>query len=150
MRHRLAAVIGLVLFAALPAGAAEPLRVTVDKAHLMRLDNDAGIVIVADPTVADVVLESPRLLFIVGRAPGETNLYILDGDGGEIVHTDLVVVPNADREVTLDRNTVEATFSCAPRCAQIATPGAAEEVAGAAEGAEEEASTADESAEAGG
>ncbi len=144
MRHRLAAVIGLVLFAALPAGAAEPLRVTVDKAHLMRLDNDAGIVIVADPTVADVVLESPRLLFIVGRAPGETNLYILDVDGGEIVRTDLVVVPNADREVTLDRNTVEATFSCAPRCARIATPGAAEGAAA------EEASTADESAEAGG
>ncbi len=125
MRHRLAAVIGLVLFAALPAGAAEPLRLTVDKARLLHLDTDAGTIMVADPTVADVVLESPRLLFIVGRAPGETNLYILDDDGAEILHTDLVVVPNDDREVTLDRNTVEVTFSCAPRCAQTAEPGAA-------------------------
>ena len=125
MRRRLAAVIGLVLFAALPAVAAEPLRVTVDKAHLMRLDIDAAIIMIADPTVADVVLESPRTLFIVGRAPGETNLYVLDVDGAEIVHTDVVVVPNADREVTLDRNTVAATFSCAPRCAQAAEPDAA-------------------------
>ncbi|MCH7929654.1 MAG: pilus assembly protein N-terminal domain-containing protein [Proteobacteria bacterium] len=115
---------------------------TVDKAHLMHLDTDAGTIMVADPTIADVVLESPRLVFIVGRAPGETNLYILDVNGAEIVHTDLLVVPNVDREVTLDRNTVEATFSCAPRCARIATPGAAQEA--------EEASTADESAEAGG
>ncbi len=134
MRRRLAAIIGLALFAALPAGAAEPLRVTVDKAHLMRLDSDAGIIMVADPTVADVVLESPRLLFIVGRAPGETNLYILDGDGAEILHTDVVVVPNADREVTLDRNTVEATFSCAPRCAQTTEPDAAAAAAPAGSG----------------
>ena len=42
------------------------------------------------------------------------------------------------REVSLDRNVVELTFSCAPRCARIATPGAAQEEA-------EEAS--DESAE---
>lgn len=125
MRRRLAAVIGLVLFAALPAVAAEPLRVTIGKAHLMRLDSDAAIIMVADPTVADVVLESPRTLFIVGRSPGETNLYVLDGDGAEIVHTDVVVVPNADREVTLDRNTVETTFSCAPRCTQAAEPSAA-------------------------
>ncbi len=125
MRRPLAAVIGLALFAALSAGAAEPLRVTVDKAHLLRLDNDAGTIMVADPTVADVVLESPRLLFIVGRSPGETNLYILDGDGAEILHTDVVVVPNADRVVTLDRNTLEATFSCSPRCALAAEPDAA-------------------------
>ncbi len=125
MRRRLAAVIGLVLFAALPAGAAEPLRVIVDKAHLMRLDIDAAIIMIADPTVADVVLESPRTLFIVGRAPGETNLYVLDVNGAEIVHTDVVVVPNADREVTLNRNTLGATFSCAPRCAPTTEPEAA-------------------------
>ncbi len=125
MRRRLAAVIGLVLFAALPAGAAEPLRVTVGKAHLMRLDIDAAIIMIADPTVADVVLESPRLLFILGKAPGETNLYVLDVNGAEIVHTDVVVVPNADREVTLNRNTLGATFSCAPRCAPTTEPEAA-------------------------
>ena len=144
MRRSLAAVIGLVLFAALPAGADGLLSVTIDKAHLMRLDKDASTIMVGDPTVADVVLESPRLVLIVGIAPGETNLYILDGEGAEIVHTDLLVVPNANREVALDRNIVEVTFSCAPRCARIATPGVTEE------GALEEASTADESAEAGG
>ena len=125
MRRHLAAVIGLVLFAALPAGAAEPLHVTVGKAHLLRLDIDASTVMVANPAVADVVLESPRLLFILGRAPGETNLYILDGDGAEILRADVLVVPNADREVTLDRNTLEATFSCAPRCAPTTEPDAA-------------------------
>ena len=145
MRRRLAAIIGLVLFAAFPAGAAEPLRVTVDKAHLVHLDTDADTVLVADPTVADVAVESPRLVFILGIAPGETNLYILDSDGAELLRTDVVVVPNADRAVTLDRNIVEATFSCTPRCARIATPGAAAEAA-----AGEEASTADEGAEAGG
>lgn len=108
-----------------PADAKEPVSVVVDKAHLMRLDKDASVVMVANPTIADVAIESPRMVFIVGREPGETNIFVLDSNGNEIVQSDLVVVPKPDRHVTVHRitedATEEATLSCAPRCAEVVT-----------------------------
>lgn len=108
-----------------PADPNEPVSVVVDKAHLMRLDKDASVVMVANPTIADVAIESPRMVFIVGREPGETNIFVLDSKGNEIVKSDLVVVPKLDRHVTVNRVTqeanVESTLSCAPRCAEVVT-----------------------------
>ncbi|MFQ5958809.1 MAG: pilus assembly protein N-terminal domain-containing protein [Alphaproteobacteria bacterium] len=100
----------------------EPLRVVIDKARLMRLDADASTVMVANPDVADVAVETSRMIFVLGRQIGETNFFVLDAQGNEIFHSDLVVVPNLDREVTLHRNTAEETLSCEPRCGAIDTP----------------------------
>ena len=123
MRRWLAAIAVVVLFGATAADAHDAVNVVAGKAHVMRLNQDAGVVLIADPTIADVAVESPRLIFILGRRPGETNLNILDDDGKEIVHVDVVVVPNPDRVVTVHRGVAEATLSCAPRCASVATPG---------------------------
>lgn len=106
------------------AAAAEPLEVIMEKGHLIRLTQDAKVVLVAEPGIADAVIESPRLIFILGKRPGETNLFILDSAGREILQADLVVRPNPARHVTVHRNTAEATLSCLPRCVSVATPGA--------------------------
>ena len=100
----------------------EPLRVIIDKAHLMRLDSDASLVMVANPDIADISVEASRMIFVVGRQIGETNFFVLDAEGNEIYQSDLVVTPNLDREVTLYRNTAETTMSCEPRCESIDTP----------------------------
>ncbi len=125
MRHWLAAIAIVVLLGATAADAHDAVKVVAGKAHVMRLKQDAVVVLIADPTIADVAVESPRLVFILGRRPGETNLNILDDDGKEIVHLDVVVVPNPDRVVTVQRGTDEATLSCAPRCASVAVAGGA-------------------------
>ena len=115
-----------------PADAAsDRIRVELDKATLIRLEKDADVVFIGNPAVADVTVESPRLLFILGLTPGETCLRILDADGADIVATNIVVVPTADRTVTVSRNTpnrggIELTYSCDPRCALVRTPSAAE------------------------
>ena len=107
-----------------------PIRVEINHAEIIHLDADAHIVHLANPAVADVVLETPRLLFIVGLAPGETGLFILDADGNELINTDLLVTPNLDHEVTVNRNAVELTYSCSPRCVVTNVPALA--VAGSA------------------
>jgi hypothetical protein len=114
------------------AAAAEPLEIIMEKGHLIRLTQNAKVVLVAEPGIADAVIESPRLIFILGKRPGETNLFILDSAGREIMQTDLVVRPNPERHVTVHRNTAEATLSCVPRCVSVATPGAGGRRAGAA------------------
>ncbi len=109
-----------------------PLRVVLDKARLMRLDKDASIVMVANPAIADVAIESSRMIFVLGRQIGETNFFVLDAQGNEIFQADLVVVPNLDRAVTLYRNTAEETYSCEPRCQTVTTPTGTDGAAAAA------------------
>ena len=98
------------------------LHVVLDKSQLIRLARDAKVVMVANPDIADVVIESPRRIFLIGRSPGETNLFALDAKGNEIIQTPVVVVPNPVREVTINRRGSESTLSCMPRCASIPTP----------------------------
>ena len=99
-----------------------PIRVEINHAEIIRLDSDAHVVHIANPAIADVVLESPRLLFIVGLAPGETGLFVLDANGQELINTDLLVTPNLDHEVSVNRNAVELTYSCSPRCVVTNVP----------------------------
>ena len=132
MRRHLAAFTVLSLFATLPAAAHETtsaadrtsISIAVSKANVVRLQRDAGVVLVAKPEIADVAIESPRLIFVIGRNVGETNLYVFDGNGREMVNADVVVIANPERHVTVHRAIKEHTFICAPRCAQVVTPGA--------------------------
>jgi len=113
----------LALVSLSSAQGAEPIRVTIDKYELVRLKADVATVLIANPIIADVAVEKSRLIFLIGRSPGETNLVLLDQAGREIMNTPIVVVPNLEREVTLHRGATESTFSCAPRCAPIPNPG---------------------------
>ena|GEM_PF-4474623 len=100
----------------------DALHVVIDKSQLIRLTRDAKVVMVANPDIADVVIENSRMIFLIGRSPGETNLFALDDKGNEIIQTPVVVVPNPVREVTIYRQGSESTLSCMPRCAAVPTP----------------------------
>lgn len=120
----LALLAGLLLSCFVATGArAENLVVEVDHALLLRLDTDADIVHIANPDIADVALESPRLIFVVGLTPGQTGVYILDRDGNEMLAGSILVTASSSNEVTLNRNTDEHTFACAPRCTEVEVTG---------------------------
>lgn len=72
-----------------PAGAA--LQIEVSKGRLIRLDQPATSVFVADPDVADVQVKSPQLVYVFGKAAGETTLYAV-GDGDQVLLNASVVV----------------------------------------------------------
>lgn len=89
-RKAVAHVCALVLIASVPlmltpAMAVEtvPLsnksvQVEAGKGTLLRLEQTPTTVFIADPSVADIDIKSPRLLYILGKAPGETSLYAVD------------------------------------------------------------------------
>ena len=72
-----------------PAGAA--LQLEVSKGRLIRLDQPASSVFVADPDVADVQVKSPSLVYVFGKAAGETTLYAV-GDGDQVLLNATVIV----------------------------------------------------------
>ena len=123
MGHRLLLVTSFLMLGASPAVAGEALSVAVNTVDVINLERDADIVLIANPTIADVAVESERLIFLFGLEPGETNILILDATGKKILSLPVVVEPNLERQVTINRANVneEATYTCAPRCAAIET-----------------------------
>ncbi|MBM3491018.1 MAG: type II and III secretion system protein family protein [Alphaproteobacteria bacterium] len=75
------------------SGAARHLQLPLGKARIVRLPADVRDVLVADPAIADVVLRTPRIVYLLGRDTGATNAFFFDAKGKEVlrleVHVDL-------------------------------------------------------------
>jgi Pilus formation protein N terminal region len=117
----IATLAGLML--ASPAGkAAAPeraLHVATDNAEVVNLADTPAVVLVANPKIADVVVEQGHLIFVVGKQPGQTRLFVYGPDGKAILERDVVVVPPRDRAVTIIRVTRATDYSCDPRCVSL-------------------------------
>jgi len=60
-------------------GADSELRMEVGKGRLMRLSHPATTMFIADPKIADVQVKSPTLVYVIGKAPGSTTFFAMDG-----------------------------------------------------------------------
>ncbi len=134
LRRLVAAAVVVVVGVASFSAVAETLNVPINKTKLLRLNRSASYVLVGNPEIADVSVETSRLIFIHGRTIGETNLLLLDSRRREIANYDLVVVPTAATHITIHRGTTADTMSCNPRCAGVPTPGTTATAAAAAGG----------------
>ena len=76
--------------------------VEVGKGRLIKLDRPAATVFIADPNVADVLVKSPTLIYLVGKAPGGTSLYAIDSAERVII--------SADVNVGVDEGRLERTL----------------------------------------
>ena len=61
------------------------------KARIVRLPEDARDVLIADPEIADVVLRTPRTVYLLGRAVGDTNAFFFDSRGREMLRLEIRV-----------------------------------------------------------
>jgi len=117
--------LGLGLFAAgLPltaqAGSTTSYKVELNKTEIVRLPGAASAVIIGNPKIADVTVQSSDLIFVVGRGYGETNLIILDSNGNTMMNADLQVVNTLPQHgVRLYNGSSRQTYSCIPYCGQI-------------------------------
>lgn len=64
---------------------------TMGKGELVDVTGDIADVLVADPSVADVVAIQSNKLYIVGSKLGDTNLVVLDANGNELQKFDIHV-----------------------------------------------------------
>ena len=70
--------------------------VPLNKSRIFDLPIDVRDVLVGNPTVADVVIKTPRLVSVLGRNIGDTNVYFLDRKGRQILRLEIRV----DRDLT--------------------------------------------------
>ena len=67
------------------------------KGALLRLDRTPATVFIADPRVADLQVKSPRLLYLLGKKPGETTLFAVDGSDRVVLNRRVRVQHNVSR-----------------------------------------------------
>jgi pilus assembly protein CpaC len=74
----------------------EVVPLTLNKTLELRLPNAVRDVIVGSPAIADVVVRSPTQLFLVGKAIGDTNVFLLDAEGKIIERFEVNVHADTD------------------------------------------------------
>ena len=107
----------IAAFGALPVNAADtPVEVLIDQVSLVKLDRPAAEIVVGNPSIADVSVQSGKVLVLTGKSFGETNLIVLDGDGKIIISKRLIVSEPRTGIVTIYRGTSRQTVNCSPYC----------------------------------
>lgn len=96
--------------------AAEDLIVQYDQARLLRLPEPAANIIIGNPSIADVTLQSSELLIITGKTFGVTNIIIMDKNDKIILSQRLMVKSDDQKVVSLQRGISTTTFACMPKC----------------------------------
>jgi hypothetical protein len=90
--------------------------VFVDQATLVRLERPAAEIVVGNPSIADVSVQSGKMLVVTGKSFGETNLIVMDADGKVFVSRRLIVQEPRTGFVTLYLGGGRMTLHCAPYC----------------------------------
>jgi anti-sigma factor RsiW len=116
--HRLLVAAALVIAGASQSAmaASKVVQVLVDQATLVRLDRPAAEVVVGNPSIADVSVQSSNVLVVTGKSFGETNLIVMDADGKVVANQQLIVQEPRTGFVTIYRGGARQTLHCAPYC----------------------------------
>ncbi len=72
-------------------GATRTISLPRGKSAVIELPVDARDVLVSDPKIADVVLSTPRRIYVLGQASGQTDATFVDGLGHQILRLDVRV-----------------------------------------------------------
>jgi Flp pilus assembly secretin CpaC len=110
------------------AAMADGLNLNWREARVVKLAKPATSVVIGDPTVADVTLDTPDTLIIFGKTPGETNILVLAGNQELLLDWPVIVSPVTARHVSVLNASgaaapTEVLYACgSERCARVLSP----------------------------
>jgi hypothetical protein len=107
----------LLSLPASPAQASDDLVVRYDQSQLLRMPRAVSEIIIGNPTIADVTVQSGNMLVITGKTFGITNIIALDADKNVIQDQRVVVERDERGIVNVSRAGQRQSFSCNPNCA---------------------------------
>jgi Flp pilus assembly secretin CpaC len=113
---------GLVALASTPA-LAQSITLEVDQSQAIRLSTPITGVVVGNAGVADVIVHDSRLIFVLGKSVGETQVLAVDASGRTVFNGVVAVrAGSAPGLVTVQRGTAMSTMQCLDRCIAVAHP----------------------------
>jgi hypothetical protein len=104
----------------------DTISVSVDQAKLVKLPNRVATLVVGNPLIADVTLQSGGMIVVTGKGYGATNVIAMDRAGDVLVDRTILVGGPTDKIVTIYRGVDRESYSCMPVCERRATLGDSE------------------------
>ena len=132
LRNRARARFGLLSLATVilmsPAAslaAPDPDRIAgyVDQAKLVKLPAKVATIVVGNPLIADVTMQSGGIIVVTGKGYGATNFIAMDRNGEVLVDRQIQVEGPTDQLVTVYRGVDRESYSCVPVCQKRITLG---------------------------
>jgi len=117
------ALLAAAMLVPVMARAADPVDVVLDQATLMKLPDKVATIVVGNPLIADVAVQSGGLLVVTGKGFGATNLIALDRTGTVLMERSIVVHGPTGPTVRVYRGIQRETYSCTPDCERRITLG---------------------------
>jgi Flp pilus assembly secretin CpaC len=103
--------------------ATDTVAVNVDQAKLVKLPARVATIVVGNPLIADVTLQTGGVLVVTGKGYGATNFIAMDRSGEVLVDRVIQVVGPTDQLVTVYRGVDRESYSCMPVCQRRVTLG---------------------------
>ena len=92
------------------------MRVFLNHAKVLKLDQPVSKVIVGNSEVADATVADSRTIVLTGKAFGTTNLVLLDASGNALLDERILVSIDEGNTVRMFRQTDRTVLSCTPSC----------------------------------
>jgi hypothetical protein len=102
---------------------ADDLIVKYDQSQLLRLPRPVSEIIIGNPMIADVTIQSGNLLVVTGKSFGITNIIALDGDRNIIQDQRILVQRDEVKVVNLSKGGKRESYNCSPQCNPMITIG---------------------------
>ena len=109
--------------ASLAEPAADAIAVNVDQAKLVRLPTKVATIVVGNPLIADVALQSGGVIVVTGKGYGATNFIAMDRGGNVLMDRTIQVEAPVDQLITVYKGLDRESYSCMPICQRRATLG---------------------------
>ncbi len=107
---------GVGVYTTMPAAVAQDLIVKYDQSQLLRLSRPVAEIIVGNPAIAEITVQSNDMLIITGKTFGITNVIMLDADRNIIQDQRILVTRDEVRSLQLMKGTKRESYNCAPQC----------------------------------
>ena len=118
----------IVLVAALLVAAASPgaaqnrnsgssgaVTIAVDQAQVIKLPEGVATMVVGNPWIADISIQSGGMAVLTGKGHGVTNIVALDRSG-TVLQQKTIQVQGARDSVVVYRGVERESYSCTPNC----------------------------------
>ncbi len=96
---------------------AKPITVFIDEAKIVELSRPIAQVIIGNPAIADVTIQSKNILVFTGKSAGHTNIILLDDANQEILNKKVHVTTSHESGlVMVYRGSRRNSYHCGTVC----------------------------------
>jgi hypothetical protein len=95
---------------------AHDLIVKYDQSQLLRLPRPVSEIIIGNPSIAEVTVQSSDMLVVTGKSFGMTNIILLDSERKVMQEQRVLVIRDEIKTVNLHKGSKRESYNCTPQC----------------------------------